>query len=40
MLQWIANLFFQYGLYGAGIPSHHGGFEQIVPDQLQKSILR
>ena len=38
MFEWIANLFYQYGLFGAGIPSHHGGFEQRVPSQLQDMI--
>lgn len=38
MLKWIANLLYQYGVFGAGIPSHHGTYESVVPEKLRFGI--
>ena len=35
LLTVIANCIFEYGRKGAGFPSHHGAYEEEVPQTLQ-----
>ena len=32
---WFAALIYEYGIFGASMPSVHGGFEASVPSSLQ-----
>lgn len=32
---WLAALIYEYGIFGASMPSVHGGFEAPVPSSLQ-----
>lgn len=32
---WLATLIYGYGVFGASMPSVHGGFEAPVPNSLQ-----
>lgn len=37
---WFAALLYNYGMFGADMPSVHGGHEPVVPETLQNMVAQ